>query len=107
MMIPRTLSDHTYWFGRKRWVKSACKWRTPTPEVCKKDQSSFKLNTAGHFQAQTIQGVVMFGSGAQEATKTKSSLSAAQDLPSHQNAPKAQVKATKKPVRWSKFRNSR
>ena len=43
----------------------------------------------------------MFGSTAQEVTKTKGSLPALQNLPSHQEAPEAQVKATKKPVCWS------
>ena len=43
----------------------------------------------------------MFGSTAQEVTKTKGSLPALQNLPSHQEAPEANVKATKKPVPWS------
>ena len=36
----------------------------------------------------------------QEVTKTNSSVPALQSLPSHQEAPEAQVKATKKPGRW-------
>ena len=36
-------------------------------------------------------------------TKTKSSLPALQELPSHQEAPEAQVKATKKSGRCPKF----
>ena len=54
LMMDPTLSDHTYEFGRRRCVKPACGWRTSAPQVCKKEQSSFKLNTAGYFQARTI-----------------------------------------------------
>ena len=42
----------------------------------------------------------MFGSTAQEVAKAKSSLPTLQDLPSNEKAPKAQVKATKKPDQW-------
>ena len=45
----------------------------------------------------------MFGSAAQGATKTKISLPAVQNLPGHQNASEAQVKATNKPGRWFRF----
>ena len=30
-----TSNNHTYSFGRRRWVKPACKWKTPTPQVFK------------------------------------------------------------------------
>ena len=35
MIEPRTLNDHTYGFGRRRWVKPVRKWRTPvlTPSL--------------------------------------------------------------------------
>ena len=103
MMEPSTLSNHAYGFGGRRWVKPSRKWRTPTPQVCNDEQTSSKLNTAGHVQAQIIKGIFMFRSAAQEATMAKSSLSALQDLPSHQEVPKVQVNATKKPGRWSMF----
>ena len=45
----------------------------------------------------------MSGGVAQGATKTKISLPAVQELPGHQKASEAQVKATKKPGRWSTF----
>ena len=45
----------------------------------------------------------MSGGVAQGATKTKISLPAVQELPGHQKASEAQVKATKKPARWSTF----
>ena len=45
----------------------------------------------------------MFGSVAQGAIKTKSSLPAVQELPGHQKASEAQVKATKKLGRWPTF----
>ena len=80
MMEPRTPSDHAYGLERRKLAKPARKWKPPAPEVCKKEQSSFKLNTAVHVQARTTWGVFMFGSTAQGATKTKSSLSAVQDL---------------------------
>ena len=45
----------------------------------------------------------MFGNAAREVTKTKSSLPAVQESPAHQKASEVQVKATKKPGRWSIF----
>ena len=45
----------------------------------------------------------MFGSATQVATQTQSSLPALQELPGHQEASEAKVKATKKAGRWSKF----
>ena len=103
MMEPCTLSDHAYGFGRRRWVKPTRKWKTPTLQVFKEEQYSSRLNTAGHVQAQTTKGTFMFGSAAQVVTKTESSLPALQELPSHQEAPGSQVKATKKQGPWSKF----
>ena len=95
-----TLNDHTYSFERRRWVKPARKWRTPTPQVCKEEQPSSTLDTAGHVQAGTIKGVFMFGSAAQKATKTKSSLAVLQELTSHQKPLGNQAEATKKPGRY-------
>ena len=37
MMEPRSLSGHTCGFGRRRWVKPARKWRTPAPQIFKKN----------------------------------------------------------------------
>ena len=45
----------------------------------------------------------MFGGAAQTVTETKFSLSAMQELPSHQEFVGNQVKTTKKPGRWSRF----
>ena len=107
LMIEPTLNNHTYGFGRRIWAKPAGKWRTPAPKVCKKGQSLFKLNTSGHFQARTTQGVFMFGSTAQGVTKIKRSLPAVQKLPGHQKVSEVQVKTTKKPGRWFKFEKSK
>ena len=52
-----TLNVQTYVFGKRWWVKPACKWRTPTPQVCREEQSSPTLETAGHSQTRTIHGV--------------------------------------------------
>ena len=79
--------ESRYGFGRKRLVKPARKWKTPTPQVDKQKQSSVKPNTAGHSQNRTTQGIFIFGSLKQGATKTKSSLPAVQDSPGHQDAP--------------------
>ena len=53
--------------------------------------------------ARTINGVFMFGSAAQKATKTKSSLVVLQEVPSHQTSLGYQTEATKKPGHWSTF----
>ena len=45
----------------------------------------------------------MFGSSARKVTKTKSSLPALQELPSHQELAGNQVNTAKKPSRWSRF----
>ena len=91
----------------RRWVKPSRKWRTPTTQVRKVEQTSSKPNTAGHVQAWTIKDIFIFGSATQEMTKSKSSLPTLQDLPSHQEAPGAHVKTTKKPGRWSTIGKSK
>ena len=62
-----------------------------------------KLDIASNAEARTISGVFMFGSAARKVTKTKLSLSALQELPSHQKLARNQVKTTKKPSGWSRF----
>ena len=32
-----SFGNHTYVFGKRRWVKPARKWRTPTPQVCREN----------------------------------------------------------------------
>ena len=61
------------------------------------------LDTVGHVQARTIEGVFMLGSAARKVTKTKSSLPALQELLSHQEPVGNKVKPTKNPGRWSTF----
>ena len=88
-------------------MKPSRKWRSPTPQVCKEEQYSSKLNTADHIQARRIKGIFMFGSAAQAVTKAKSLLPALKESPNNQKAPEAQVKATKKSSRWSRFEKFR
>ena len=45
----------------------------------------------------------MFGSATRAVTATKNSLPALKESQNHQKAPEAQVKATKKSGRWSRF----
>ena len=97
-----TLNDQTYVFGKRQWMIPARKWRAPTSQVYKKGKQS-TLDTAGHLQAQIIEGVFMFDSTAQNVSKTKSSLPALYELPSHQELVGNQVKTTKRPSRWSRF----
>ena len=63
-------SDLCLW--KRRWIKPVRKWKTPTPQVCRKKHSSPTLGTVGHGQAQTINGVFVFGCAPKKATKTKS-----------------------------------
>ena len=78
-----TLNDQIHVFGKRRYVKPARKWKTPTSQVCKEKEQS-KPDTAGNVQAQTIKGIFMFGGAARTVTETKCSLPALQELPSHQ-----------------------
>ena len=74
-----TSNNQIYVFGKRRWVKPARKWRTPTFQVCKEETQS-KLDIAGNAQAQTINGIFMFGSAARKVTETKGLLPALQEL---------------------------
>ena len=92
-----TLNNQIYVFGQRRWVKPARKWKTPLPQTRKEEEQS-KVNTTSDVQAQTTQGVFMFGSAARIVSETKGSLPALLEVPSNQERVGNQVKTTKKPV---------
>ena len=53
-----TSNNQIYVFGKRRWMKHARKWRTPTFQVCKEETQS-KLDIAGNAQTRTINGIFM------------------------------------------------
>ena len=77
LAVKTTLNNQIYVVGKKRWVKPARKWRTPTSQVCKEEKQS-KLDVTDNAQARTINGMFMFGSAARNVTETKGSLPALQ-----------------------------
>ena len=88
--------------GKRRWMKLARKWRTPTFQELKEEKQS-KPDTAGSAQTQKMKGVFVFGSAARSVTETDSSLPAPQELPSHQVSAGYQVKTVKKARQRSRF----
>ena len=68
-------------FGKRRWMKPSRKWRKPDHQVSRGKEQS-KLDITNKANAQTINGVFMFGGAARKVTETKISLPALKELPS-------------------------
>ena len=72
-----TWNEQIYVFGKRRWVKSDRKWKTPTPRANSKKKYT-KLDKTVDSQPRKIDGVFVFGCAAREMTKNMCSITTLQ-----------------------------
>ena len=85
-------------------MKPDHKWRTEnTHNLHQQWKTHTKPDSTDEAQSKKINGVFMFGCGAREITKNRSSLPALQELPSPQDDNKNQTNPGRRPMPWSRI----
>ena len=99
-----TSNNYTYSFGRRRWVKSACKWRTSTPQSRKEETVLTDARHGRPGSGMSNQGCFRVWERGTNSNKVKKLTGGTTRISKSPQKPLGiRAEATKKPGRWSTF----